>query len=94
MLAKLMLYRPGINRVGGQDVINGAISIRAGSGMPRCCCQRVCVCFQAVDISQPHRCHSNTDERPCYFTALAGSIRVIYSLLDVRTAEEGCSCVN
>ena len=82
-----------MDRVGGQDVRNGAISIGAVSGMPRCCCKRVCF-FQAEDSSQPHRCRGNTDEVPCFCTALAGSIRVIYSLLDVRTAEEGCSCVN
>ena len=41
-----------------------------------------------------HRCHSNTDEVPSYFLALAGSFRVYYSLLEVRKAEEGGSCVN
>ena len=83
-----------MDRVGAQDVRNGAISIRAGSGMPRCCCMRVFLFFLAEDISQQHRCQSNTDEVPWYFLALVGSIRVIYSLLDVRPAEEGCSCVN
>ena len=81
-------------KVGGQDVRNGDISIGACYGKPRCCCKSVCVFLEADDISQPHRCHSNTDEVPCFCTALAGSFRVIYSSLDVRTAEEGCSCVN
>ena len=81
-------------RYSGQDVRNGAISIRVGSGMSRCCCKRVCVFFSGGRIfhSNKHRCHSNTDEVPSYFHALAGSIRVMYSLLDVRTAEEGGSC--
>ena len=41
-----------------------------------------------------HRCHSNTDEVPSYFLALAGSIRVSNTLLDVMTTEKGGSCVN
>ena len=40
MLAELWLYRGGMHRVGGQDVRNGAISIRADSAMSRCCCTR------------------------------------------------------
>ena len=35
LLAKGMLSRPGMDRVWGQDVRNGAISIRADSAMPR-----------------------------------------------------------
>ena len=45
-----------MDKVGGQDVRNGAISIRASSGMRGCHRKRGCVFlfFQAEDISQPH----------------------------------------
>ena len=93
LLAKGKLLRPGIDSLGSQDVINGAVSIRACSGMPRCCCKRL-LCFP-----RPLIFHSNTDvsathDVPCLCAALAGSIQVIHSLLGVRKAEDGCSCVN
>ena len=43
-----------MDEVGGQDVSNGAISMRASSGMRGCHRKRVCVFFQAEDISHPH----------------------------------------
>ena len=49
---------------------------------------------ERVFHNNKHRCHSNTDAMPSYFLALAGSIRVHYSLLDVRMADEGGRCVN
>ena len=55
----------------------------------------VCVSPGARKVhNNKHRCHSNTDEGPSYFLALAGSIRVHTRLLDVSTAVVGSSYVN
>ena len=57
--------------------------------------ESVCVFLGARIVrNNKHRCHSNTDDVPSYFLALAESIRVHTSLLEVRTAVEGSSCVN
>ena len=84
-----------MDKVGGQDARNGAIDSRSGHAQecPGVASRRDCVFLQTEDISQPHRWYSPTDEVPCGFTALDGSNRVLHSLLDVRTAEEGGSCV-
>ena len=94
LLAKHMLLRGSIDKLGGQDARYSGCQIRCHLDRVMLWDAKVllregCVFLQAEDISQPHRCHSRTDEVPCYFTALDGSIRVLYSLLDVRTAEEG-----
>ena len=53
--------------------------------------------FLCKDVSQQQTqmSHSNNNEMPSYFFALAGSIRVNDTLLDVMTTEKGGgSCVN
>ena len=55
LLADGMVLRPGMDSVGGQDIRSRAISIRAGSRMPRCCCNRF------FNLFRPSIFHSNTD---------------------------------
>ena len=83
-----------MDEVGGQDVSNGAISMRASSGMRGCHRKRGCAFFRPRIFHSPTWTVRLADERPCFSLALAVILRVIYSLLDVRTRVEGCSCVN
>ena len=67
-----------------------------GEGMAASLCilqESVCVFLGARIVrNNKHRCHSNTDDVPSLLPALAESIRVHTSLLDVRSAVEGSSC--
>ena len=77
-----LLVKGGMDKVGGLDVRNRAISVKPCTG------RRGCHCKVWRGVS-PRMIHSTpltlqrADERPCFDLAVAGSIRVIHSLLDV-----------